>query len=113
MGNLKAKGYRAEEVVQQRYEQRGYTLLHKNWTIPGGEIDLIMKKRGELVFVEVKLVDRTRDLENYVSARKLQVLERSIERYCAELDEEWELRLDVVFVQWGSIVAVFENVSNG
>ena len=50
----KATGYYGEEIAKKALEKRGYRLVVKNYTIRGGEIDLIMEKGDELVFVEVK-----------------------------------------------------------
>jgi len=35
-------------------EARGYKLIEANWSVRGGEIDLVMRDGNELVFVEVK-----------------------------------------------------------
>lgn len=50
----KATGYYGETIAQKVLEKKGYRLLVKNYTIHGGEIDLIMEKGEEIVFVEVK-----------------------------------------------------------
>ena len=50
----KATGFYGEDVAARALEKQGYRLLTKNYCIRGGEIDLIMAKGQELIFVEVK-----------------------------------------------------------
>ena len=80
--------------------------------MPGGEIDIIAQKAGELVFVEVKAVPLGRDLYNHVTAKKLGTLVRTIERYCwQENCQEQKKRLDIVFVSDNHIIEIYDNVS--
>ncbi len=50
----KETGYYGEKIACKVMEKRGYSLVERNFTIRGGEIDLIMERGRELVFVEVK-----------------------------------------------------------
>ena len=110
--SLKSKGYKWEKIALERYLQRGYTLLEKNFTIPWWEIDLILTKWEIIIFVEVKVVDGISERDNYLSPKKIQALERSIENYCYIKGIEKEIRLDLVFIQNNSVVEVYENISN-
>lgn len=47
-------GRQGEELARRYLQQQGYRIIHKNYTIRGGEIDVITEKNGILVFVEVK-----------------------------------------------------------
>ncbi|MDW4499007.1 YraN family protein [Sulfitobacter sp. D35] len=47
-------GAAAEEAVERHYLQHGYTLAHRRWRGRGGEIDLVLRRREAVVFVEVK-----------------------------------------------------------
>ena len=47
-------GAKAERMVMWYLVFRGYRLLEHNYTVGHKEIDLIMRKRGTIAFVEVK-----------------------------------------------------------
>ncbi len=48
------RGKKAEEMAAAFLRLRGYKVLEKNFRVPQGEIDLIVRKSETLVFVEVK-----------------------------------------------------------
>lgn len=54
--NRKARetGNIGENAAAAFLESRGYTILERNFTVRGGEIDIIAYKDGRLAFVEVK-----------------------------------------------------------
>ena len=52
--NNRETGNIGEEAVAGFLEHNGYTILERNYTVRGGEIDIIAKKGETLVFVEVK-----------------------------------------------------------
>jgi len=110
--SLKSKGYNWEQIALERYRQREYTLLDRNFTIPWWEIDLIFTKWEVIIFVEVKVVDGISERDNYLSPKKIQALERSIENYCYIKEIEKEIRLDLAFIQNNTVVEVYENISN-
>lgn len=56
----------AEDVAKQYLLLKGYALIAENYSIRGGEIDLIMQERETLVFVEV----RQRAKKRYGTARE-------------------------------------------
>ena len=47
-------GKRAEDLVAADYESEGYQILHRRWRGGGGEIDLVCRRGGEIVVVEIK-----------------------------------------------------------
>ena len=47
-------GILGEELAFQYLKTRGYKILLRNYESPLGEIDLIAKEKGALVFIEVK-----------------------------------------------------------
>ena len=52
----KATGYFGEDVARRILESRGYRLVEKNYTTRRGEIDLIMRKNNEIIFLNTILL---------------------------------------------------------
>lgn len=51
---LRRKGDKAEERAAKYLKDKGYKILKRNYLCPLGEVDIIAKKDGAIVFVEVK-----------------------------------------------------------
>lgn len=47
-------GTLGEQAACAALEGRGYRILHRNYRVRGGEIDIVCEKDGALVFCEVK-----------------------------------------------------------
>ena len=62
----KEKGKIGEEIAIKYLKEKGYEIVCQNFTCRQGEIDIIVKDRGELVFIEVK----TRMSTKYGEARE-------------------------------------------
>ncbi|MDB5986064.1 MAG: hypothetical protein JWR16_1117 [Nevskia sp.] len=58
------RGAAAEAQAQRHLEAAGLRLIARNWRCRGGELDLVMRDRDTLVFVEV----RSRARSDYGSA---------------------------------------------
>lgn len=100
-------------------EANGYKLLKRNYRSPDGEIDLVMSKEGELVFVEVK-TRSSLDFgapEEAVDEEKLEHLEAAAGWYLLEhpeFAENWHLDVIAVIGSTGSLspeIKWFDNVS--
>lgn len=72
-----------ENLACQFLQQKGYKILCRNYTIRGGEIDIIAQDKDCLVFVEVKLRTNTeygKAIES-VTYNKLKSLQKSATFY--------------------------------
>jgi Holliday junction resolvase-like predicted endonuclease len=110
----KERGYAGELLTQEHYIAQGYHLLDTNYTIRGGEVDLVLwtPERDTLVFVEVKVVDgMSDDVLGYITTSKRRALSRVIQRFVHHHQyDAYELRVDVVFVRQNRIYEQYENV---
>jgi len=97
----KGIGKRGEQIARQYLEKKGYQILEQNWYCRYGEIDLVVEKSGEWVFVEVK----TRRSNKYgapeeaLTQAKMRALVRSALQYLIEYNLEVDWRIDCIAVE--------------
>lgn len=106
----KQKWYYGESVVIQYYEDNGYVLIKKNFTIRWWEVDLVMCKDNIIVFVEVKVIDAIKDISWYITKNKLKFTKKTINCYLLKYDIDKDYRLDIVFLKDGTIFEVYDNI---
>jgi len=100
--NRQRFGRRGEWAALLLLLLKGYRPRHRNWRGAGGELDLVVERRGEIVFVEVKA--RTSDLLGgaigAVDARKKRILARASSAYLSRHDL-WDRpsRFDIITVE--------------
>jgi putative endonuclease len=91
-----------EEAAVRLMRSKGMTILHQNYRMVFGEIDIVAQDGSVLVFCEVKTRDSDRfgDPECAITPIKQRQMRRSAEGYLMlnRLDEQ-ECRFDVAAVQ--------------
>jgi putative endonuclease len=50
----KKTGKRGEEIAVSFLKKKGYTIVEQNYRCVFGEIDIVARHRGDIVFIEVK-----------------------------------------------------------
>lgn len=94
------KGKAAEEAVAQKLKNDGFTILEKNYQKRDGEIDLIAKAKGLLVFVEVKMrQERYFDIGSVITPAKQRKIIHVAKQYIAlHAPEQCSYRFDVALL---------------
>lgn len=97
----KETGYAGEKLVAEFLESRGCEILCRNFTIRGGEIDIVARQGEYVLFIEVK----TRKKGSMVSGteavtqRKRQLIIKTAEEYIYRTGCELQPRFDVVSIE--------------
>lgn len=99
-GDRRLLGRWGEAAAAEHLRGKGWTLVAAGWTCRFGEIDLIVRDRRYLAFVEVKLRRDARfaQAREFVDARKQQRLRTAAEWYLAQFPTGLQPRFDVVEV---------------
>lgn len=107
-------GKLGEEVAKKWLVSRGYKILEENFRQRYGEIDLIVEKKGIIIFVEVKFRKNSRfaSAEEFVTPRKIKKIRKTAMAYLYKnnlLEADW--RLDIVAInQQKAQIKQFENI---
>lgn len=98
-------GDAGEDLAGEFLEEKGYEILERNYHSAYGEIDIVCRKGGEYVFVEVKLREKNPLVsgEEAVGRVKLERFVKTVFEYLEDkdLDEDTLWRVDVITVEKG------------
>lgn len=101
MGKHHDVGKRGEDLAAQFLEEKGYTILARNWKRQHAEIDIIASYENYLVFVEVKTrsSDVWGDPLDAVSKQKMNQIIKGASIYIENNDaESLDVRFDVISI---------------
>lgn len=84
---------------------KAYRILARRWKTPFGEIDIVARRRGVLVFVEVKARERADDAMEAVTERNKRRIIGAAELWRARHPDQanGEIRFDVIVVTPGKM----------
>lgn len=112
----KSLGYAGENLAEKYLRGKGYEILDKNFTVRGGEIDIVARKNGVLVFVEVKT--RTSDFfgegnESVDSQKKKRIL-YAVEKYLYTKikSADPDFRLDIIEIEIDPKTGGLKNINH-
>ena len=63
--NMRLRGQVGENAAAEYLMQRGFSVVGRNYTVRGGEIDIIAENETHLVFVEVKSRSGERHIDRF------------------------------------------------
>lgn len=94
------RGRRGEEMAVRFLKEKGLTLATKNYRHRRGEIDLVMRDRNTLVFVEVKLRRNANfgHPETFVDHAQAERIAEAADQYVHETGWEGNIRFDIVAI---------------
>ena len=89
-----------EEQAARCLRKKGYTILERNFRCRQGEIDIIARKKGFVVFVEVKLRkdDSFAAAREFVTRGKQEKILKTASLWLSQNDCDLQPRFDVVEV---------------
>jgi putative endonuclease len=84
---------------------RAYRILARRWKTPFGEIDIVARRRNDLVFVEVKARENLDDAAQAVTERTKQRIAAAAELWLARRpnDAQCNIRFDVILMAPGKL----------
>ena len=105
MNNEVISGQRGEEIACAYLRSRGYAIIERNWRSRFGEVDIIAREGGALVFVEVKSRASAGfgGPEAALTLRKRRRIVATARAYLNEVRSDLAVRFDLVALCGGRI----------
>ena len=116
MSRRQQTGARGEWLARQHLIRQGYAILDTNWSTRFGEIDIVARRKGVYVFVEVKTrhSHSTEAALAGISAAKHERIIKAVYQYLDDkgLDDDADWRIDVIGVALDSSQAAIDHVED-
>ncbi len=111
------KGRKGEDAALDFLKKKGYKLVDRNFRWRGGEIDIIVRKKKTLVFVEVRSFSSDRldmDPVETIGPSKVDKLLKTALVYIAAHPEfnDYDLRFDVIGVKFNRNKVDIRHIEN-
>ena len=93
-------GRKGEEIAKEYLEKKGYKIIERNYKTKYAEIDLVARRKNELVFVEVR-TKTGEDLgspEETINKKKLKKLLGNAVAYVARTKWKNSYRIDAICI---------------
>ncbi len=93
-------GKNAEVIAKAYLQRKGFEILEENWQFKKAEIDIIALIDETLIFVEVKARSGNSfgEPEDFVNAKKQQLMSFAADEYIFLKDHEGEIRFDIISI---------------
>lgn len=94
-------GKKGEKLAIQYLQEKGFTILERNFRAPWGEIDIIAREKSALCFIEVKTRKTLRfgHPYEYVNKKKQQKIILTAQTFLSKKNlHSEEIRFDVVSI---------------
>ncbi|HEY0067280.1 MAG TPA: YraN family protein [Flavisolibacter sp.] len=99
---------KGEEMAARYLEEKGYTILHRNWRHAHLEIDLIAYHEPVLHFIEVKLRSSNKFLpEKSVSKKKFRHLLKAADEFLYRHPQYRHIQFDIMAITLGREPGLF------
>ncbi len=95
-------GRMGEMLAREWLEEQGFLVIETNWRVGRAEVDLIVKEKDMLVFVEVKTRSSIAfgEPESFLSAGQQKRLIQAAAAYMQANEYEGEVRFDIISIYW-------------
>ena len=109
MDDKQATGKLGEKKAAEFLEEKGYTIVERNFRHRRGEIDLIARKENLLLFAEVKTRTGNADWgypEEAVTNKKARKVVSCANAYIFKVNWKEDIRFDIISVELGESVLI-------
>ena len=108
------KGKQGENLACSFLENKGYSILARNFVYKGHEIDIIAQDKNEIVFVEVKQRESNIFGEPYlaVNRKKQMIIVRVADYYLRKFNISFEARFDIISITLNDNSPNIEHIQN-